>query len=728
MDSFFTVLAVVSVGVTVFAGVMSIANNPRSKTHLYLGFFLYSCALWSAMAGLLQPGVSVAVNTVIARLTFVAAVLLACTMYLFAAELTKQRSRVVTISVMSVTAVAVLLCLSPAVIPTVVMNGQHVVPVRTLTAYIPIIMLIMGLLGAAIVHIATQVRSLPKGNAKVQAVYVLVGMVAGTVIGVLTNVILPNAYPELHMSRFAWVPSLVWTLTLGYTMIRHRFLDIRLAIVRSVGYLGALVVAIGCYILLAAGSSSLLGSVTQLSSTELFMNALLIVAVTGVFPPLKRFFDTVTNRIFYRGTYDIGEVYRAFTAKLSGVDTLPKLCNVVVAELTAMFEPDAVSLYVVNNAGELLHDTTSSRAMMTYEQLQTLHEHAASRHIVTIEAEPYIGSQDTVNHLVTSHGYAIVAPLKNATGKLLGCVCLGPQKGRSYTLRDHQMIETIANELSITIEKLLSLEEINTFNEQLTQQINTATRQLRRSNKRLVELDATKDEFVSMASHQLRTPLTSVKGYISMVLEGDAGKITTPQRQLLTEAYTSSERMVHLIADFLNVSRLQTGKFVVDRHEADLANIVSQEVEGIRQIAVSHDITITYRKPTSFPMLYLDEGKIRQVIMNFIDNAIYYSPDSTTIAIKLTIEEGFAVLRVTDKGIGVPQDVQDHLFTKFFRAENARAQRPDGTGIGLYLAKRIIDGHKGLVLFESIPGKGSTFGFRLPIKKLSTPPPKTTPE
>lgn len=207
-----------------------------------------------------------------------------------------------------------------------------------------------------------------------------------------------------------------------------------------------------------------------------------------------------------------------------------------------------------------------------------------------------------------------------------------------------------------------------------------------------------------------------------MVLEGDAGDISKSQRQLLREAYTSSERMVHLIGDFLNVSRLQTGKFIIDPHACDLAKIVTQEVDGIRQIAETHSVKLVYKSPPRFPQLYLDEGKIRQVIMNFIDNAIYYSPESKTIKVTLAVEDGDAVLRVIDQGMGVPKDVQSKLFSKFFRAENARKQRPDGTGIGLYLAKKVIDGHHGKPVFESTLGKGSTFGFRLPIKRLAKPP------
>jgi signal transduction histidine kinase len=127
-------------------------------------------------------------------------------------------------------------------------------------------------------------------------------------------------------------------------------------------------------------------------------------------------------------------------------------------------------------------------------------------------------------------------------------------------------------------------------------------------------------------------------------------------------------------------------------------------------------LKLQYRVPSVFPILYIDEGKIRQVIMNFIDNAIYYSSEETAIKIELAVEGGEAVFKVKDTGIGVPKKEQSHLFTKFFRATNARKQRPDGTGVGLFLAKKVIVAHGGDIVFE---GEGSTFGFRLPIKKLS---------
>jgi signal transduction histidine kinase len=202
-----------------------------------------------------------------------------------------------------------------------------------------------------------------------------------------------------------------------------------------------------------------------------------------------------------------------------------------------------------------------------------------------------------------------------------------------------------------------------------------------------------------------------------MVLEGDAGQISESQQQLLNEAFNSSERMVNLINDFLNVSRIQTGKFVIDKHAVDLSKIVEQEVNVVKPNAAIRCQKISYNKPKNFPIIDVDEGKIRQVVMNFIDNAIYYSHENSVIEINLSTSDNSVAFTVKDNGIGVPKSEQQELFTKFFRARNARTQRPDGTGVGLYLAKKIILAHEGRIIFETVEGKGSTFGFDLPLSK-----------
>jgi signal transduction histidine kinase len=198
------------------------------------------------------------------------------------------------------------------------------------------------------------------------------------------------------------------------------------------------------------------------------------------------------------------------------------------------------------------------------------------------------------------------------------------------------------------------------------------------------------------------------------VLDGDAGALNESQEKMLGQAFFSSQRMVYLISDLLNVSRLKTGKFVIEPSPLNLADLVESELDQLHNGAESKNITLSFSRPKKFPELNLDEMKIRQVIMNFVDNAIYYTPSGGKITIELKDLPSSIELRVRDNGIGVPKAQQHKLFTKFFRADNARKARPDGTGLGLFMAKKIIIAQNGSLIFESKENKGSTFGFTFP--------------
>ena len=222
-----------------------------------------------------------------------------------------------------------------------------------------------------------------------------------------------------------------------------------------------------------------------------------------------------------------------------------------------------------------------------------------------------------------------------------------------------------------------------------------------------------KDDFLSIASHQLRTPLTSIKGYLSMLLEGDAGEVNDLQKRFLMEAFNSSERMVRIIGDFLGVSRVPSGKFELQKEEGDLAKIIDEELIVLQEIAKTRNIKIKFNKKHKKIIFSADFSKLRQVIMNMIDNAIFYSEKDSEIAIEVGEDKKYAYFKVTDSGIGVPATQQGKLFTKFYRGSNAQKKRPDGTGVGLYLSKKIIDEHNGEIIFYSQEGKGSTFGFKI---------------
>ena len=304
---------------------------------------------------------------------------------------------------------------------------------------------------------------------------------------------------------------------------------------------------------------------------------------------------------------------------------------------------------------------------------------------------------------------------------LVGYVLFGEKRsGDIYTDQDIKLLTIVADELAIAIQNALRFEEIKQFNITLRQKIEEATRELKRVNTRLRELDKTKDEFISMASHQLRTPLTSVKGYLSMILEGDVGPVTKNEKEYIKRAFEAAQRMVYLIGDMLNVSRLQTGKFVIENKPTNLAEAVASEVAQVEELAAAKKLKFSFHKPESFPVLDMDETKIQQVVMNFLDNAIYYTPAGGTVTVDLKATNTEVIFTVTDTGIGVPASVQHHMFSKFYRADNARKLRPDGTGLGLFTAKKVVAVQGGAIIFKSTEGKGSTFGFSFPLKALQT--------
>lgn len=322
--------------------------------------------------------------------------------------------------------------------------------------------------------------------------------------------------------------------------------------------------------------------------------------------------------------------------------------------------------------------------------------------------------------ILVSYDVDVLVALKSRSS-VIGYVCL---KNSPKTLPNPAVLEQIVTANDGIVVALLSAQSRDNLaeaNSQLEQRIKAATSELEQSNQQLRRLDEAKDEFVAMTSHQLRTPLTSVKGYISLLLEGDAGKLTDEQQQLLNEAFYASQTMVNIVNDFLSVSRLQTGRFVIDREILDIEDLIQAEVNNLQKTAANYDLRLKFKSEPKIPTkLNVDSNKIRQAVGNMIDNAIYYSLPGGAITVSLAQVDGQLRVAVSDQGVGVPEAERDKLFTKFYRASTGKRRRPDGTGIGLYLVKEIVEAHNGRVFYKPLK-QGSEFGFTLPINKQLNP-------
>lgn len=596
----------------------------------------------------------------------------------------------------------VILSFSTYIVPAVnTVSGRADVVAGSLyglyTAYVVII------IGASIATLIHKWKN-EKGGDKQRLVYVFWGVTITTVIAVTNNLLVPLITGTNPYAIYGTFSLVILIAALAYAIFRHKLFSIRLATARAVAYTlsGASLAFIFVAVLFIA--EQIFFNSTKTSALQRVFYGVSAVLVGFSFPVIRSFFNSITRRILLNDGYDIELVLASIANIAANSSSSHELFLKANRELQESIHLESVATYINKNSHLELVFTTSKKKIPTLD-FDLDHYHKKMNVIDLVK----VGSP------LADH-YALLLILSTSTD-ILGCVAIGPKKnGFAFNKQDIQMFEGIAHELSVATENMVRFEEIKKFNETLQGRIQEATSALRVNNKKLRDLDATKDEFISMASHQLRTPLTSVKGYLSMVLEGDVGEINPQQRKLLEEAFASSQRMVYLIGDFLNVSRIQTGKFELERSDVSLPSIISEEISQLKATAKSRGIELAYEAPRDFPVMKIDENKIRQVMMNFIDNAIYYSPENTTITVSLAKFDNRIEFKVRDQGIGVPKEAQQHLFTKFFRADNAKQQRPDGTGIGLFMAKKVVIEHGGAILFESQPGKGSMFGFRLPVE------------
>ncbi len=259
------------------------------------------------------------------------------------------------------------------------------------------------------------------------------------------------------------------------------------------------------------------------------------------------------------------------------------------------------------------------------------------------------------------------------------------------------------------------------------EELEALTENLSRANARLKELDTAKSEFISIASHQLRTPLTAIKGYVSLLLEGSYGVLSQDSRDVLDKVYSVNDRLTHLVEDLLNVSRIEAGRIQYDFRPVQLADILTELYDGFMLNAKSKSLDVSLQLPTPpLPKILADPNKIKEVVSNLIDNSIKYTPEGS-VTITLAAVGQNARITIADTGIGIKPEDKPNLFSKFTRSKETSRMVVGGAGLGLYVGKNFIDAHKGRIWADSEgPGKGSQFIVELPIVNTAITPGTTT--
>lgn len=705
-------------------GVMVVANQPHQPATRFFFVLTVGIALWAlGIAAFLATNVLVAA-LIYLRIYYIGAALIAVAMISVAAHIGSRRTMKwlpATAWVLFSIVAAVIVVRVDWLIAQVVVD-EHTVVIHPIGYFIYMAYFILLFL-AALVILAYQARrrSALLVRSQLRLISHAYGIAGG--VGMVFNLLLPavGRYDLIWagpLSTFIFIP-------LAYlTIVKHRLFGLKDAAVRTIAYamllsLLAIVYYAATYII-SAIVSALSGH--DIGGIPGFWGVLAALFLGFLFQPTKQFFDRLTDKLFYRQDYTIESFINEIGQILLHTMGLRLLTTRLAACLTRLLKARQVIFAVYDDGrfrifgsrGHTRPPQVDLTGLAVQHQIEQLDD------VAVVESLP-----EQLRRTMKLQKLAIVMTL-SLQEDIVGFVLIGESQKNNYVERDLSMLRAVRGELAIAIKNAQSMEEVNELNAELQQRVEAATQELRMSNQQLQRLDEAKNEFISMASHQLRTPLTSIKGYLDMLLQGDLGPVRPTQKAVLREAFSSSERMVQLINDFLSISRLQTGTFTMNRQLANLGDIVQSEMALLKIVAKQHNITLSVHIDDDIPTLPIDAEKLRQVIMNMIDNAIFYSKERTTVKVSLCCDTREVVFTVEDQGIGVPKAEQSGVFGKFFRASNARKRRPDGTGVGLFLARKVVLEHGGAMIFTSKENKGSTFGFRLPLDRPAVNKKKAT--
>ena len=282
-------------------------------------------------------------------------------------------------------------------------------------------------------------------------------------------------------------------------------------------------------------------------------------------------------------------------------------------------------------------------------------------------------------------------------------------------------VQISIKEANLKTRQINELEKINRELENKNRELYAKEVELIMANKRLQSLETAKSKFISVTTHQLRTPLAAIKWTFDMAIKGQLGEVNEEFRGFMEKGFQSTQRVISIVNDLLKVDTIDSDRTEFSFKPTDIVSLIDNVISEFCNQIKSRQLEIIFQKPDQeIPFLEIDKDKIRMVLENLIDNAIKYNELHGKILLKisdtrLNSAESSLEISITDSGIGIPGGEEDKVFQKFFRASNAIKQEPDGSGLGLYITREIIEKHHGAIWFEKGKGGGTSFVFTLPL-------------
>jgi len=562
------------------------------------------------------------------------------------------------------------------------------------------------------------------GVIRSQIKYVIIGMVIGFAGG-STNYFL---WYRIPIPPFANILVSIYVASIAYAILRYRLMDIRIVARKIFFYIGAAVFTYAIYYSVSWFYIEYFGGIfTKAGYTAGLIIAPLFVA--GFFG-ISKLLNILANRYFFSSLYSYQETINKLTDQLTYSIDLKKIVNLIVDTIqktihleragVLLIEPNTTPAHYQiakvigfneQNGISLVQDSAltkqlqRTKAPLVRDELIMLASDAKTKK----DKDNFKRLHDNMEHIEAS----LCLPLMSGA-KLIGIIVLGGKiSGDAYTTEDLELLNTLSKQAGIAIENARLYKRIEKFNATLQEKVDEQTKDLKQKNKYNEELLNIKSDFLHIVNHQLNTPLSVMRNAFSML---ESSSIDSKKGMEYLKG--GLKRMSETIKDFWDAFELEGQEMELEPKETDIKETISSQVEEKKQMKQAQEkgLEIKVENPNfDAPKVFCDPKKIVHVISNLLDNAIYYTSKGS-VSVFYELDGKNLKIKIIDTGAGISKEDQKNLFKKFSRGKDTESMRPDGSGLGLYIAKRIIDGHGGeLKLEQSKPGKGTTFSFTLPI-------------
>lgn len=726
----FTILSVLG---TIALAFIMLFNNRKSVIHITL--FIFSLAFAGAIGSNYLTSYFTKAHQVLLwiKITMLFASVMTPPFYLFISNFPERKLVISPKKVgftVALTVGSMLLAISPWLFTKVEISGDNVIASQG-PAFFYFIVVFMYYLVRSIILLIRKIRS-TTGVQKAQLLYILSGLAISFGFILFFNVVMTLIFKNSRLILLTNAAPLIFIGTVGYAIIKHRLMDIRLVVKRAGVYLANIIIIILIALLLYRLESAAFKQAIPPGS----WGPIVLLFSLVIYNPLKRLLERIANKYFFTGLYNYQATLEGLGRKLTFTINLSEIVDSIIKTIKGAMRLD--------RAGVLLYDSTSSnykiyrtegftesngislvrnnfltsyliqsRKPVLYQELESLQTNGNGD-------KGEIAKLKTNMSRIEAH---ICLPLL-VRDKLIGIIVLGQKISKdAYTKEDLRLLEAVANQASIAVENARQYDRIQQFNRTLEQKVDEQTSEIKEQNTHLQELIKMKSEFLQIASHQLRTPLSAIRGLLSMQADGDFDKLSKKEhKEQQKKMLESANRLSNIVNDLLDAMELEGGYLNFDFAPVALDDIITAIMEELRPNYDKKSLYLKLVKPKDpLPKIEAESRYLREALENFIDNAEKYTNKGGT-TVTLSRKNNHVVVAISDTGIGIPKTDMPRLFHKFSRGDKSSYQHTDGSGLGLFIAKNIIDEHRGTIAISSPgEGKGTTITVTLPLTQPSLP-------